>query len=40
MKKTAYLDKNPKDLARSLEKEEWIPTSLQKKKAIRGICPI
>jgi predicted DNA binding CopG/RHH family protein len=24
MKKTAYLDKNEKDLARSLEKEEWI----------------
>jgi predicted DNA binding CopG/RHH family protein len=24
MKKTAYLDKDEKDLARSLEKEEWI----------------
>jgi predicted DNA binding CopG/RHH family protein len=24
MKKTAYFDKNEKDLARSLEKEEWI----------------
>jgi predicted DNA binding CopG/RHH family protein len=32
MKKTAYLDKNEKDLARSLEKEEWISDLTAKEK--------
>jgi len=32
MKKTAYLDKDEKDLARSLEKEEWISDLNAKEK--------
>ncbi|MBM4338032.1 MAG: antitoxin [Deltaproteobacteria bacterium] len=32
MKKTAYLDKNERELAKSLEKEEWISDLNKKEK--------